>query len=73
MIRILWKTTCTIGTFDYIFPKQIVVQNAGVSEFGVNNFKTSSSITKVKCRFCRDVLNAVLNTAERRVVPDRNI
>ena len=73
MIRILWKTTCTIGNFDYIFPKQIVVQNAGVPECGVNNIKTSSSITKVKWRFCRDVPNAVLNTAERRVVPDRNI
>ena len=59
--------------FCYIFSKQIVVQNAVVSEFGVNNIKTSSSITKMKWRFCRDASYAVFKTAERRVVSDQNI
>ena len=60
-------------TFNNSFHKQIIVQNAVVSEFGVNNIRTSSSITKVKWRFCRDVFYAIFETAERRVVSVRNI
>ena len=68
MIRILWLTAFTIGTFNYIFLKQIVVQNAVVSHFVVNNIDTLSSITKLK--FCRDLSYAVFKMTERRVVND---
>ena len=62
-----------IWDFQLYSSKQIIVQNAVVSEFGVNNIKTSGSITKIKWRFCRDVSYAIFETAERRVVSDQNI
>ena len=43
---ILRKTTCTIGTFHYIFPKQIVVLIEVVSEFGVNNIVSETEYSQ---------------------------